>query len=117
MKLVKYNKTVKKAKRKLRLIRKSRVKAKPQVSKFTIMNRLRRLLRRTPTTTFNGVGFGTFRRVQPFSLRSSIVVTGTFERYQNKFIQDERRFARTERSKIKPKRAARYIRKLSGLAA
>lgn len=115
MKLVKYNKTVKKAKRKLRLIRKSRVKAKPQVSKFTIMNRLRRLLRRTPTTTFNGVGFGTFSRVQPLQMNGSI--KPTFQKYQNKFIEDERRFARTGRSKIKPKRAARYIRKLSGLAA
>lgn len=41
----------------------------------------------------------------------------TWDRYKNKFAIDEARLKRTGRTKIKKQRAARMIRKMSGLAA
>lgn len=114
MQLVKYNKTVKKAKRKLRLIRKSQVKV-ARISKLTIMNRLRRLLRRTPSTSTKGLAFGTFSRLRPLSIGGS--VTPTSVRMSKKLKHEEDRFKRTGRYKLKYKRMINLIRKELKVAA
>ena len=114
MNIIKKKKTIREAKLKRRLIRLSKPKVQTTL-KLIVMNKLRRLLRRTPSSSLKPKRFGTFSPVQPFQTGGNI--KPVFQKYINKFTEDEVRFARTGRSKIKPKRAAYMIRKMSGLAA
>lgn len=113
--LIKSKRTIRQAKRKLRLRRKSQVKKVNSLPKLTLMNRLRRLIKRTPTAFSNGVAFGTFSRLQPLNAGGSVSPKSV--RTSKKLKHEDDRFKRTGRYKVKYKRMINLIRKELKVAA